>query len=114
MTWAKVDDGLHSHPKIMALWRQAPAALGLHLLGLSFAGAYLTDGVIHRAFVEERATVELADELVAAGLWDRDGENFKIHDFLDFNPSRASVLREKKASAQRAKVARQRRNGARA
>jgi hypothetical protein len=113
MTWAKVDDGLHSHPKILALRRGCPAALGLHLLALSFAGAYLTDGVVHAAFVEPQEE-ELAQRLVDAGLWDRDGEDWRIHDWLDFNPSRAQVMREKKASAQRAKSARARRNGARA
>lgn len=106
MSWARVDDGLHGHPKVLRVWRESPAALGLHLLALSYVGAYLTDGAVHRAFVEEKGGVALAAQLVACGLWDADGDGWTIHDYLDFNRSRADVERERKASQQRAKRSR--------
>src|SRR5215471_16549145 len=52
MTWVRIDDKLHAHPKILAAWKAEPASLGLHLLALSFSGAYLTDGLVGASFVE--------------------------------------------------------------
>lgn len=103
MTWTKVDDRLHSHPKVLGLWQteNGRAALGLHLLAFSYIGAHLTDGVIHRPFIVEKGAIELAGCLVEAGLWDEEGEHWRVHDWRDYNPSRAQVERQRKADAAR-------------
>jgi hypothetical protein len=111
MTWVRVDDQLHAHPKIRAAWRTEPAALGLHLLALSYASAYLTDGRIDPEFVRlqipARAKRERAlTALVDAGLWETNGAGWTIHDYLDFNDSRDRVLARRRADAARKRVTR--------
>lgn len=114
MTWVRIDDQLHGHPKIRKAWRGAPRALGLHLLALSYAGAYLTDGHVPEEFVEEKLPgsserTKTVQTLVDAELWlpPETGE-WTIHDYLDRNPSRAEVL------ARRATDSARKRNGSRA
>jgi len=51
--------------------------------------------------MEQPDNLKLADELVRVGLWERDGDCFIIHDFLQYNPSRAEVLRERDKSKSR-------------
>jgi hypothetical protein len=106
MTWVRVDDQLHAHPKIRHAWRNEPAAVGLHLLALSYASAYLTDGLIDTEFVRDqipsrarrdRAVAALED----AGLWERNGGGWTIHDYLDFNDSRERIQARRRADAAR-------------
>ncbi len=71
--------------------------------GLSYAAQYLTDGVIARAAVPtllDFGNVDeftIADDLVAAGLWEFHPAGYVIHDYLDYNPSKAQVLAERAA-----------------
>jgi hypothetical protein len=108
--WIKLDDQLHAHPKIRAAWREDPASVGLHLLALSYASAYLTDGRIDPDFVRQqmprRAQRERAiTALVDAGLWDANGTSWEIHDYLDYNEPREQI-----EARRRAKEARRRQN----
>lgn len=103
MSWAKVDDRLHAHPKVR---RAGLEAMGLWVLALSHVAAYLTDGRIELEDVKHLAGSKgpaLAARLVAAGLWEPDGEGWRVHDYLELNPSAAMVKaeRERKASAGR-------------
>lgn len=96
MAWVKIDDQLHAHPKVRRAWRASPRALGLHLLALSYCGQYLSDGFVDEDFVEERLPrrAERADALKAlvdAGLWDVADGGWQIHDFLEYNRSRAET-----------------------
>ena len=100
--WAKVDDTLHSHPKAM---QAGLPALGLHLLAMSYSAGYLTDGFVPDGWVEREQgrTKGLPNRLVEAGMWHRIEGGYIIHDWLDYNPSRAEVIerREARASAGR-------------
>lgn len=107
MTWTKIDDQLHAHPKVQMAWQACRASLGLHLLALSHAGAYLTDGHVSETFVnaqlpkaaERRKAIEA---LVSAGLWDQWPEGgWVIHDYLEFNESRADVTSRRRADSNR-------------
>lgn len=106
MSWAKIDDALHAHPKVARAWKAHPRAVGLHLLAVSYCSAYLTDGRVDLEFVEgkmpvvrERAAVTQA--LVAAGLWVEADDGWLIHDWHDFNPTRAEVLERRARDADR-------------
>lgn len=101
MTWTKLDDTFHSHPKVRNAWRESMASIGLHALALSYAGQYETDGAIPGWFVESVIADEsdrhsAVDALKRAGLWREVGEGFELHDYLKFNPSKAT-LEEKRA-----------------
>lgn len=99
MTWFKVDDSFHSHPKVMAA---SPAALGLWVVAGSWSGMNLTEGHIP-AHVLPRLMPKaerLARELVAVGLWDRVEDGFVFHDWTVYNPTRAEAMaaRERQSS----------------
>ncbi|MDF5758581.1 hypothetical protein [Spongiactinospora sp. TRM90649] len=108
MTWFKVDDSLHSHPKAMAA---SLAALGLWTVAGSWSGDHLTDGFIpdHMIPSLSRGQSELAKELCAAGLWRRSKGGYQFHQWHEDgdgtarNPSREVVenTRAKRAAAGR-------------
>lgn len=105
VTWVKVDDGLPEHPKFLALSHRA-ARLWLH--ASCWASRRLTDGVIPYSAMpillpldKKPARQSAADELVAAGIFHVDGDGWRIHDFLDYNPSRAKTVTKRKQNADR-------------
>lgn len=103
MTWAKVDDRLHSHPKAQSA---GPAAMGLWVLAMSHCMAYLTDGNVTRKTVESLVGsdgVSMANRLVAVGLWEHVGEDFRFHDWHGYQPSARKIKAERKATATRVK-----------
>jgi hypothetical protein len=92
--WAKVDDAFPDHPKAVQC---SLAAHGLWLYALCYACRHLTDGFVPFA-VLKRATVgedgaALIRELLAAGLWRQidDPPGITIHDFTDYQPTRAQA-----------------------
>lgn len=93
MPWGRVDDTFHSHPKVTSIPAGIRmAAVGLHWMAISWCNAHLTDGRVPAHVVEVLGgTVEQADALVSARLWHRMAKGYKIHDFLDFNTSRAAL-----------------------
>lgn len=102
MTWFKVDDRFHSHPKVLAT---EPAALGLWVVAGAWSSANLLDG-----FVPDQALPRLlpgsemlAEKLVTAGLWKRVRAGYQFHDWTDYNPSAEEVrtLQKQRADAGR-------------
>lgn len=108
MTWFKVDDRLHAHPKALAT---PLAALGLWTVAGSWSSDHLTDGFMpdHVIPLLSRGTSELADELVAAGLWRRVRGGYRFHQWHENsdgsrrNPTKKEVeeLRRTRAEAGR-------------
>ena len=105
MTWFKVDDSFHSHPKAMAA---GPAAVGLWTIAGSWSNANLTDGFVPDYMLPRFAedAHELALKLVAAGLWRRAKGGHRFHDWGDYQPTRETVLNERRKWSE--KKARQR------
>jgi hypothetical protein len=95
MVWVRVDDHFHAHPKVAALEPELMAeVLGLHLLALSWCGDALTDGFLPKgqpARLLGRPVDNLIVELIRVGLWERSGDGYQIHDYLDYNFSKAQV-----------------------
>lgn len=92
MSWVKVDDQFHAHPKLGALGDALLAGAGLHVLALSWSANYLMDGRIPAGQVARLGgSAEIAAALVEAGLWELDDRGYRIHDYLVYNPSRADV-----------------------
>ena len=107
MTWFKVDDGLHSHPK---RHRAGLKAMGLWVVAGSWASDQLTDGFIPTDMLPVlggRTTDARA--LVDAGLWDAIEGGWHFHDWEAQNPTRLAVEqrraedRERKAQAREAR-----------
>jgi hypothetical protein len=108
MTWFKVDDSFHSHPKAMAA---SLAALGLWAVAGSWSSDHLTDGFVpdHMIPLLSRGTSELVEELVAARLWKRTRGGYLFHEWhsngdgTKRNPTKKEVVdnRTKRAEAGR-------------
>ena len=102
MPWVKLDDLFSDHPKVM---EAGPLAAWLHVCAMCYCGRYLTDGFIPTGQVRKLADVdnaqELASKLVDVGLWENAEGGYQIHDWLEYNPSREQVLREREAAKER-------------
>ena len=105
MPWFRVDDTLHSHPKIGGL---GLAAVGLWTISGSYSASYLTDGFIPQTWIRKHGGsngAKLAAQLVNAGLWypdDRDGENgWSFHDWAKYQPIKADVERRRQQTRER-------------
>lgn len=101
MPWVKLDDAMHAHPKIAAAWSSCRGSVGLHVMALSYCGAYLTDGHVPATFVESKLPelgdrVAAVEALVEAGLWEAVDDGYRVHDYLELNPSRRAVERRRK------------------
>ena len=105
MTWFKVDDGLHCHPKAMAA---GTPALGLWVRCGSYAAQHLTEGFIPRGIAEMYGTKQMAKALVDSGLWREAESGYQMHDWLDRNPTRDDVEAQREAAAERQRRARER------
>lgn len=97
MTWAKFDDGSPDHPKVEGL---SDAAHRLWFNAVCYSNRSLTDGRITRSILKRlypKKQLQLADELVRAGLWHEVSGGYDIHDFLTYQPSREKVMAQRKA-----------------
>lgn len=105
MTWGKVDDKLWGSPKWLGT---GPRARALWVSGLSWCMDQLTDGHVPAHVISVLGgTRRDAGDLVRAGLWEEADDGWQFHDWLDYQPSRAQVLAERKAAADRQKRARE-------
>lgn len=105
MTWVKKDDNFPWDPKVLRL---SDRAYRVHDTALCYCGKYLTDGLVpktevkgwagtkYKAVVEELTTPIAPSE---APLWHPDEGDFRIHKYLEYNPSRSKVLSEREARA---------------
>jgi hypothetical protein len=103
MSWAKLDDQFFAHPKIINLSKDAKL---LQLAAITYCAGQLTDGLVTPGAVRmicAQVDVEAASiqELMAAGVWEADGTNYYVHDYLDYNPSGEQVRAERAATAKR-------------
>ena len=101
MAWLKIDDRVRTHPKIV---EAGPVAAWFWFCGICYCREHLTDG-----FIADKMLSTLvpgapswkrpAAALVAAGLWHREERGYRVHDFLEWNPSRAEVEAQRAAEA---------------
>ena len=100
MTWVRLDDLFPEHPKVQGAGQ---AAAWLHVAGICYSSRHLTDGMIPDAalaglgqYGKGRAR-RLADALVQTGLWEQVNGGYRVHDYLDFQPSREKVEGQREA-----------------
>lgn len=95
--WIRLDVDYFHHPRALAAGRDGRA---VHLASLCWAGSLLTDGHIPGQAVPgillDAGTRRTAVDLVVeSGLWLPNGDGYDINDYLDRNPSRAEVEKER-------------------
>src|SRR6266705_2800835 len=102
MAWVRLDDGYPEHPKVD---RVGPLAAWLNVCAWAYCARNLTDGFVPDGRVDQLAAVQkprhLVELLLEGKLWERVPGGFLVHDFLDYNPSREQVLKERAAAAKR-------------
>jgi hypothetical protein len=103
MTWAKVDDRLHDHPKVIDAGVEA---MGLWVLALTHTMGQMTDGFVSTRVVERlagRRGHKLAAKLVDVRLWEVADGGWIFHDFAAYQLTKAAVEAEraKKSAAGR-------------
>jgi len=92
MAWARVDDQFTDHIKVISL---SLGARGMWLSGLVYAARRSTDGFIPASLPRRESGEEdpqpYVDALIEAGLWRRVEGGYQIHDYLEYNPSKADA-----------------------
>jgi hypothetical protein len=109
MPYLMMDDNFADHPKIDGL---SDGAFRLHVAAMCYAAKHLTDGAIPAVRVPRltpRYRPALLKELLKIGLWVEHDQDYRIHDFLQWNKSRQWWERERAAGAERQRKSRERR-----
>lgn len=89
MTFLHLDDNMPEHPKIIGL---TDRAFRLHVSALCYCSRHLTNGIVPAHMCRGRWQQVAIKQLSLSGLWVPlgDGE-YAIHDYLDWNLSRADI-----------------------
>jgi hypothetical protein len=104
MPWGRICGTFAFHRKVLEVGNEGA---GAQARMISYAAENLTGGKISRSAATTIAPQTLLDRMVAVGLLERDGDDYVIHDFGDFNPTgqelakRRSELKVKRAEAGR-------------
>jgi hypothetical protein len=105
MVWAKFDDETHTNRKLARL---SDAAFRLWSHSITFSAKHGTDGMISEADVplvwpspSPSKRMKAVRELVENGNWDRTPGGWRIHDFLDYQPTaqEAASMREDRSDS---------------
>lgn len=104
MCWLKVDDEMWCNPKVVAVSNDAKL---LWVWAMNYSANKLTDGVLKWPQVQMLAGClgltdwkAVAAELVENGLFEVEDEDYVIHDYLEYNPSREQVLAQRTARSE--------------
>lgn len=102
MPWVRFDDQFPIHRRIAGL---SDGAFRLHVAAICWCARNLTDGYVASVDVEHvsrsRRPWRQVDELVGAGTWHVVDGGWLIHDYLEYQPSKAQVEQERKGRAER-------------
>jgi hypothetical protein len=89
MGFVLVDDHWGGHPKVLATGLDG---MGLHIWGLTYCNAHLTDGFVpHVALPGLRGVRTAATALERAGLWEPVEGGWRVHDYADYQWTREQI-----------------------
>lgn len=114
MSYLQLDDGILDHPKFVRAERLAPSwAVHLWLGLMSYCKRHLTDGIVPIDMLGEvngpptRYRSRALDALVTAELIERSESELRVHDYLEWNLSKAEIERksaDRKSAAERRRL----------
>lgn len=117
MPWVRLDEDFPDHPKVVTA---GPLAGWMHVCALAYCNRHLTDGFVPHAQIArlvnfagivdldedpgpidardlpDVSPYDLAERLVNLGIWEKRQGGYLIHDFLDYQPSRAEIEAQRK------------------
>ena len=105
MKWFRIHVGFASHPKIIGLTDKAFRA---HMSALEWTAAYEQDGALSPQLTAALPPAVRA-ELVKRGVWEADGDGYRIHDWQQWQTPISEL--QKKRDATRNRVKRYREGG---
>jgi hypothetical protein len=114
MAYVRLDDQIASHPKVL---RAGAEAAWLWACAIAYCNRQLTDGHVPAAALPTMGTFrtapkKLADALVTVGLFEADTDGYRVHDYLQHNPDKATVQQRMREASQRKAASRGRRGHA--
>jgi len=95
MSWVRIDDHATEHPKMLEAGMKACA---LWLSCLCYCSRELTDGFVTVSAMRKmggRAWKVLAQRLLDVRLLECDGEDYRVHQYLDYQLSAEEVRRQR-------------------
>lgn len=105
MSYVLLDEGFSENPKITSL---TDKAYRLHVTALNYCGRNLTNGAISELALKKTGAISkiarpktVVKQLVSAGLWHPNGDGWTIHDYLEYNPSRAEIEKKRRLARDR-------------
>ena len=104
MSWVRIDDQFPDHPKAIAIGLEGQ---GLQLAAICYCSRQLTDGFLPAAVLPrltgmgEKASQVWGRRMVAACLWEAVPGGFRIHDYLEYQPTREWILQKRAAESAR-------------
>lgn len=109
MAWFALDDGFDTHPKVRKVGN---AAVGLFVRLGVHATKHLTEGHLDGVIVRDYGTPATIRKLIAVGMLHEHGHacprcpqpaegGYYIHDYLDYNKSRAQIEAAREAARKR-------------
>lgn len=113
MTWAKLDDRYDDHRKTKRAWRLHRATIGLHTMAITYCARHELDGVVDIEWITDKLPATKEREKVLAALVECrlfdpiDADHYRVHDYLDHNPSRAQLETRRRSDAERKAKGRQ-------
>jgi hypothetical protein len=112
MVWVKLDDGFPEHPKMATA---GPLGLAMQVSALCYCNRNLTDGFIPHAMAKKLLDLDdirgvawkgVVKRLVDVGAWREVTGGWQIHDYAEYQPTRAQVEDERKAARDRMQAVR--------
>lgn len=88
MTWARLDDNFHAHPRTLQAGLEAN---GLFCRAISYCAHYLTDGFIPSEWAEAQGGRRPVIKLIDVGLLEQIEGGYRVVGYLERNPSREDV-----------------------
>lgn len=102
MGWAKLDDRRHENVKLRKAGLEAD---GLDVRGITYCAANETDGFLDEAVIPMLSGVirwrKIVETLVKVGRWEHVEGGWKIHNYLEYNPSRIDIEAGREAARDR-------------
>lgn len=112
MAWVRLDDGFPEHWKAEAA---GDHACWMYVSGLTYCARALSNGFIPQGRVPKltglRQPMRLAAKLVEVGLWEAIEGGFRVHDYLDYQPSAEKIEEQRQQKTKRMADYREKRKG---
>lgn len=107
MSWAKFDDLYDDNKKIKRAWRSSRGAVALHAMAITYCARHELDGVIDVDWLIDKLPKAAERKKILATLIEHklfeivDDEHYRVHDYLEYNQSRADAEGRRERDRQR-------------